>query len=65
MDKTDAQQQANLINNEQSVAAKHTRLKSLLHPITIGGIDNPLAEVEYKGKRKFYFLSDPFYCRLL
>lgn len=42
---------ANLIDKEQSVAAKHNRLKGLLPPITVGGIDNPLVEVEYKGKK--------------
>jgi hypothetical protein len=34
------------------VTAKHSRLKGLLHPITIGGgIDNPLVDVEYRGKQ--------------
>jgi hypothetical protein len=50
MDKTDAKQKANLINKEQSVAAKDSRLKSLLHPTTIGGPDNLLSE--YKGKQR-------------
>ena len=41
-----------LIDEKQSVAAKHSRLKALLHPITVGGgIDNPLVEVEYRGKQ--------------
>ncbi|MFZ0893393.1 MAG: hypothetical protein WAZ77_02715 [Candidatus Nitrosopolaris sp.] len=31
-------------------AAKHSRPKGLLNPISIsGGIDNPSVEVEYKG----------------
>ena len=52
MEKTDTKQKANLINKEQSVAAKDSRLKSLLHPTTIGGTDNLLSEVEYKGKQR-------------
>jgi hypothetical protein len=41
-----------LIDKEHSIGAKHSRLKELLHPITLGsGIDNPLVEVEYRGKQ--------------
>jgi len=44
-------EEIDLIDKEQSVAAKHSRLKGLLHPITVGsGIDNPLVEVEYREK---------------
>ena len=36
-----------------SGAAKHSRLKGLLNPISIaGGLDRPLVEVEYKGRQR-------------
>jgi len=42
----------------KSVAAKHSRLKALLHSITVGsGIDNPLMEVEYRGKQSNIMLT--------
>ncbi len=45
-------EEINLIAKEQSVAAKHSRLKGILHPITAGGgAANPLVEVEYRGKQ--------------
>jgi hypothetical protein len=45
-------EEANLVDKNLSSAAKHSRLKALLHPITIGGgIDNPLVEVEYGGRQ--------------
>jgi CRISPR locus-related DNA-binding protein len=48
----------NLIDKKHSVAAKHSRLKALLHPITVGsGIDNPLVEVEYRGKQSNVILT--------
>ena len=50
-------EEINLIDKDQSVAAKHSRLKGLLHPIIIGGIDNPLVEVEYKGKQSNVILT--------
>lgn len=47
-----------MIVKEQSVAAKHSRLKALLHPITVGsGIDNPLVQVEYRGKQSNVILT--------
>ena len=40
---------AGLVDKNLSGAAKHSRLKGLLNPISIaGGLDNPLVEVEYK-----------------
>ena len=34
------------------------RLKGLLHPISIaGGLDNPLVEVEYKGRQSNVILT--------
>jgi hypothetical protein len=46
-------EQVNLIDKNLSSAATHSRLKGLLHRITIGssGIDNPLVEVEYGGRQ--------------
>ena len=39
-------------------AAKHSRLKGLLNPISIaGGLDNPLVEVEYKGRQSNVILT--------
>jgi CRISPR locus-related DNA-binding protein len=51
-------EEIDLIAKEQSVAAKHSRLKGLLHPITAGsGADNPLVEVEYRGKQSNVMLT--------
>lgn len=42
---------AGVVDKNLSGAAKHSRLKGLLNPISIaGGLDNPLVEVEYKGR---------------
>jgi hypothetical protein len=39
-------------------AAKHSRLKGLLNPISIaGGLDNPLVEIEYKGRQSNVILT--------
>jgi hypothetical protein len=49
---------ANLVDKNLSIPAKHSRLKGLLHPITVGGgIDNPLVEVEYRGKQSNVILT--------
>lgn len=40
-----------LIDKNASVGAKHSKLKGLLNLISIAGSDNPLVEVEYKGKQ--------------
>ena len=51
-------EEINVIDKEHSIAAKHSRLKGLLHPITVGsGIDNPLVEVEYRGKQSKVMLK--------
>jgi hypothetical protein len=40
-----------VVDKNLSIPAKHSRLKCLLHPITVGGgIDNPLVEAQYRGK---------------
>jgi len=41
-----------LIDKNASVGAKHSKLKGLLNSISIAGSDNPLVEVEYKGKQR-------------
>jgi len=47
-----------LVDKNQSGAAKHSRLKGLLNPISVaGGLDNPLVEVEYKGRRSNVILT--------
>jgi CRISPR locus-related DNA-binding protein len=52
-------EEINLITKEHSVAAKHSKLKGLLHPITGGsGIDNPLVEVEYRGKQSNVIITE-------
>jgi hypothetical protein len=47
-----------LVDKNLSGAAKHSWLKGLLHPISIaGGLDNPLVEVEYKGRQSNVILT--------
>ena len=47
-----------LVDKNQSGAAKHSRLKGLLNPISIaGGLDSPLVEVEYKGRQSNVILT--------
>ena len=47
-----------LVDKNQSGAAKHSRLKGLLNPISVaGGLDSPLVEVEYKGRRSNVILT--------
>jgi len=40
-----------------SIGAKHSKLKGLLNSISIADSDNPLAEVEYKGKQSNVILT--------
>jgi len=44
-------EEAGIIDKNASIGAKHSRLKGLLNSISIAGSDNPLVEVEYKGKQ--------------
>jgi hypothetical protein len=47
-----------LIDKQLSIATKHSRLKGLLNPISIsGGSDNPLVEVEYRGRQNNVILT--------
>ena len=40
-----------VIDSELSAAAKHSKLKVLLALMTVGSLDNPLVEVEYKRRQ--------------
>jgi hypothetical protein len=45
-------EEAGLIGKNLSIAAKHSKLKGILNPISVaGGSDNPLVEVEYRGRQ--------------
>ena len=46
-----ALEEAGIIDKNLSIGAKHTNLKGLLNSISIAGSDNPLVEVECKGKQ--------------
>jgi hypothetical protein len=50
-------EEAGLIDKNASVGAKHSKLKGLLNSISIAGSDNPLVEVEYKGKQSNVILT--------
>ena len=40
------------------MAAKHSKLKGLLNPISISsGLENPLVEVEYRGRQSNVILT--------
>jgi hypothetical protein len=46
-----------VMDSELSAAAKHSKLKVLPAPMTIGNLDNPLVEVEYRGRQSNVTLS--------
>jgi len=46
-----------IIDKNLSIGAKHSKLKGLLNSISIAGSDNPLVEVEYKGKQSDVILT--------
>src|SRR5262249_35040392 len=46
-----------MIDKDASIGAKHSKLKGLLNSISIAGSDNPLVEVEYKGKQSNVILT--------
>ena len=57
-DLIDRLQEAGLIGKDLSMAAKHSKLKGLLNPVSIGGgLDNPLVEVEYRGRQSNVMLT--------
>ncbi len=47
----------NIIDSDLSPAAKHSKLKVLLTPMSVGSLDNPLVEVEYKGRQSNVILT--------
>jgi hypothetical protein len=50
-------EEAGIIDKNASIGAKHSKLKGLLNSISIAGSDNPLVEVEYKGKQSNVILT--------
>ena len=46
-----------IIDSKLSAAAKHSKLKVLLAPMTVGIMDNPLVEVEYRGRQSNVILT--------
>ena len=51
-------EEVGLVDKNLSGTAKHSRLKGLLNQISVaGGLDNPLVEVEYKGRRSNVILT--------
>jgi hypothetical protein len=46
-----------VIDSELSAAAKHSKLKVLLAPMIVGSLDNPLVEVEYRGRQSNVILT--------
>ena len=50
-------EEASIIDKNLSIGAKHSKLKGLLNSISIAGSDNPLVEVEYKGKQSNVILT--------
>jgi hypothetical protein len=50
-------EKAGIIDKNLSIGAKHSKLKGLLNSISIAGSDNPLVEVEYKGKQSNVLLT--------
>ena len=53
----DELEKAGIIDKNLSIGAKHSKLKGLLNSISIAGSDNPLVEVEYKGKQSNVILT--------
>ncbi len=50
-------EEVGIIEKNASIGAKHSKLKGLLNSISIAGSDNPLVEVEYKGKQSNVILT--------
>ena len=49
-------EETGIIDKNLSIGAKYSKLKGLLHSISIASSDNPLVEVEYRGKQSKLFL---------
>jgi hypothetical protein len=50
-------EEADIIDKNASIGAKQGKLKGLLNSISVAGSDNPLVEVEYKGKQSNVILT--------
>ena len=50
-------EEAGIIDKNASIGAKQGKLKGLLKSISVAGSDNPLVEVEYKGKQSNVILT--------
>src|SRR5436309_11622564 len=50
-------EEACMIDRNATIGAKHSKLKGLINSISIAGSDNPLVEVEYKGKQSNVILT--------
>jgi hypothetical protein len=50
-------EEVGIIDKNGSIGAKHSKLKGLLNSISVAGSDNPLVEVEYKGKQSNFNLT--------
>jgi hypothetical protein len=46
-----------VIDENLSIGAKHSKLKGVLNSISIAGSDNPLVELEYKGRQSKVILT--------
>jgi hypothetical protein len=54
----DKLEKAGIIDKDITIAAKHSKLKVLLNPISVSsGLDNPLVEVEYRGRQSNVILT--------
>jgi hypothetical protein len=53
----DILEEKGVINENLSSAAKHSKIKGLLNPMSIGLSDNPLVEVEYRGRQSNVILT--------
>jgi hypothetical protein len=51
-------EESGIIDKNLSIGAKHRKLKGLLSSISIAGSDNPLVEVENKGKQSNVILTN-------
>ena len=50
-------EEAGITDKNLSIGAKHSKLNGILHSISIAGSDNPLLEVESKGKQSKVILT--------
>jgi CRISPR locus-related DNA-binding protein len=51
-------EEAGIINRNLSIGAKHSKLKGLLNSISVAGSENPLVDVEYKGRQSNVMLTN-------